>query len=59
MMTYAIIETLYQIKYLRPFAMNILGNPGGWPSWLGYWSQGACTGLDWVCSPVQVLLPAL
>ena len=24
MMTYAIIETIHQIKYLRPFAMNIL-----------------------------------
>ena len=23
-MTYATIETLYQIKYLQPFAMNIL-----------------------------------
>ena len=21
-------------------------NPGGWPSWLGSWSQSACTGLD-------------
>ena len=24
MMTYAIIETLRQIKYLQPFAMNII-----------------------------------
>ena len=24
MMTYTIIETLHQIKYLQPFAMNIL-----------------------------------
>ena len=33
-------------------------NPGGWSSWLGSRSQGVCIGLDWVCSPVRVLLPA-
>ena len=33
--------------------------PRGWSNWLGSWSQGTYTGLDWVCSPVRVLLPAL
>ena len=30
-MTYATIETLYQIKYLQPFAMNILEENGHLP----------------------------
>ena len=42
-----------------PLVNNFRNNLGGWSSWLDSRSQGARTGLDWVCSLVRVLLLAL
>ena len=42
-----------------PLVNNFRNNLGGSSSWLDSRSQGARTGLDWVCSLVRVLLLAL
>ncbi|KAL0004846.1 hypothetical protein SO802_012407 [Lithocarpus litseifolius] len=44
-------------SFFHGASVNVL-NLEGLAKRLGAWSQDACPGLDWVCSPVRVLRPA-